>query len=274
MKAMIKIMNRFSGNFLVALLGLLVSGANGQTVGFTNGFEIENWEKSEMTEGTTEFFGTFTDGDGVTQSAQFNYVVNLGVTTTGVPERFADFTVVAPVGANITFNWEYTGNHAWWEAYQQFHITVNGEIVASPLPESKSVGNYAHAGFGAAVTVAEGDTLGFRIGGRNFDSNSFINGTLTVSNFQFEVLASAPLELFVSQNEVAPGSLDFEWPSRAGKVYDLKSSTDLSIPVENWEVWDGQLDVPATDGPTTRIEAVATGGEKRFFVVVEKPGSA
>ena len=271
---MTKMTNRFLASSLASLLGLSTSAANGQTVGFTNGFEIENWEKSDITEGTTEFFGTFTDGEGVTQSAQFSYSVNLGVTTTGVPERFADFTLVAPVGANINFNWEYSGNHAWWEAYQQFHITVNGEIVASPLPEFKSVGNYSHAGFGAAVTVAQGDILGFRIGGRNFDSNSFINGTLTVSDFQFEVLASAPLELFINQSADVTGTLDFEWPSRAGKVYDLKSSTDLSIPVENWEVWDNRLNVPAAAAATTRIESVAAGGEKRFFVVVEKPGPA
>lgn len=41
----------------------------------------------------------------------------------------------------------------------------------------------------------------------------------------------AGFQLVITPNEANPGTCDFTWESRDGKVYDLLSSTDLSTPV-------------------------------------------
>jgi hypothetical protein len=248
---------------VLAFTAALAAGGHCQTVGFTDGFEIENWEKGEIDDGTTEMFGV------ATESAEFSYTVNLGNPGPGVTNRTADFTITAPFNANITFDWEFTGNHRWFQAFGEFHVIVDDEEVISPVNEEGSSGGYNYIGFDETFSVEAGDTFGFRIGGQNFDSSSILNGLLRVSNFRVEETAGSGVGLIISKSETTPGTFDLEWTSRTGKVYDLLSSTDLSTPVESWAIWDGQADIPAAD-EITRIEALVPEGSKRFFVVIEK----
>jgi len=80
--------------------------------------------------------------------------------------------------------------------------------------------------------------------------------------------ASAPasLELGISPSDSTPGSFDFSWTGREGKLYDLVSSTDLSTPPETWAVWDGQSEVAST----TLTDVPAGSDPKRFFAIIEK----
>lgn len=242
----------------------LTAGGNAQIVGFTEGFEIENWEKTDIDDGTTEMLG-------VTQDiAEFSYNVNLGAPGgPGVTNRTADFTITSPIFANITFDWEFTGNHRWFQAFEEFHVIVNDEEVVSPVDGEGSSGGFNFIGFDETFSVQAGDTMGFRIGGENFDSTSIINGLLRVSNLRVEETAGPGISLSIARNEGPDGTYVFAWNSLAGKVYDLLSSTDLSEPLENWTVWDGQADITA-DGEVTTIETLAAEESKRFFVVVEK----
>lgn len=172
----------------MSLLGL---GAHAQTIGFTDGFEITNWERTEIlatdqvvSDGITNMAEITIDG--VAQSAEFTYDVSLP--GGGVSNRTADFTITLSNNAEITFDWEFTGMHAWWQAFAEFRVIVNGEVVelpdGNPVDPTSTSGNYFFNGFDQKVTVQAGDTFGFRIGGQNFDSTSTLNGVLTVSNFR------------------------------------------------------------------------------------------
>lgn len=246
---------------ILLLVGASHSNLSAQT-GFTGGFAIENWEKTEIDDGTTELFGV-TDTE-----AEFIYKVDRGSPGgPGVPARFADFTLTSPFNAKITFDWEFTGNHRWWEAYEEFHVVVNGEEVSTPLPEFKSVGDFSHLGVEQTVSVRAGDSVGFRIGGRNFDSTSLLDGVLRITNFAVVELPGEAIEISLTRNEGNPETWDFEWPAREDKLYDLLSTTDLSSPLENWDVREADI---APEGPRARLEAVEVDDAERYFVVVEK----
>ena len=170
-----------------ALLSLLEPTANAQTIGFTDGFEIANWESTEIlatdqvvSDGFTDMFQS--DLDGAAQSAEFTYDVSLP--GGGVSNRTADFTITLANDAEITFDWEFNGMHAWWQAFAEFRIIVNDEVIESPVDLTTTSGGYFFNGFDKQVNVKAGDKFGFRIGGQNFDSTSTLKGTLIVSNFR------------------------------------------------------------------------------------------
>ena len=70
------------------------------------------------------------------------------------------------------------------------------------------------------------------------------------------------------------GGLTFEWGSNAGKKYDLLSSTDLTIPISQWDAYSsgGQTyeNMEASGSGTNQISNVLALGDVRFFVVVEE----
>ena len=178
---------RFRPNLFFGLLSALGVSAHAQTIGFTDGFEIANWESTEIlatdqvvSDGFTDMFQI--DLDGAAQSAEFTYDVSLP--GGGVSNRTADFTITLANDAEITFDWEFTGMHAWWQAFAEFRIIVNDEVIESPVDLTTTSGAYFFNGFDQQVNVKAGDKFGFRIGGQNFDSTSTLNGKLIVSNFR------------------------------------------------------------------------------------------
>jgi hypothetical protein len=64
-------------------------------------------------------------------------------------------------------------------------------------------------------------------------------------------------------------NFDFTWESRDGKLYDLVSSTELSIPPADWPVYEGNADIAGT-APENTLPVVPPTGPKRFFAVIEK----
>jgi len=160
---------------------------NAQSIGFTEGFEIANWDKTEiLASGQTVSDGVTTmaelDGGAPAQSAEFTY--NVSLAGGGVSNRTADFTITVANNSEITFDWELTGMHAWWQAMAEFRIIVNGVVLESPVDLASTSGNFFFSGIDQKVSLQAGDTFGFRIGGQNFDSTSIIRGALTVSNFR------------------------------------------------------------------------------------------
>jgi hypothetical protein len=81
-----------------------------------------------------------------------------------------------------------------------------------------------------------------------------------------------PIPLKITKNPNTPGTFDFEWPSRSGKLYDLLTSTDLADPVAEWPVYDdGQTLYEAIPpaGETTTLAAVPSADPRRFFAIRE-----
>ena len=83
-------------------------------------------------------------------------------------------------------------------------------------------------------------------------------GTLLTEDFSFR--------LVITHNH---GNLDFSWDSRAGKLYDLVTSTDLDTPIPEWEIHQGYANIPGTP-PENMLENVDPDGDRRFFAMIEK----
>ncbi len=180
-------LNNAKRNLFFPLLSLMGFSANAQTIGFTDGFEVTNWENTEIlatdqvvSDGITGMFQS--DLNGAAQSVEFTYDVSLP--GGGVSNRTADFTITLANDAEITFDWEFSGMHAWWQAFAEFRVIVNDEVIESPVDLFTTSGGYFFNGFDQKVNLQAGDKFGFRIGGQNFDSTSLLNGKLIVSNFR------------------------------------------------------------------------------------------
>lgn len=90
--------------------------------------------------------------------------------------------------------------------------------------------------------------------------------------------SAAPFKLTITPNATTPGSYDFEWVGKEGKLYDLVSATSLATAPGTWDVYDpdGPGGEPAYQdispgGTTTTLMDVPGGSNPtRFFVLVEK----
>lgn len=99
------------------------------------------------------------------------------------------FSTIASTTGAITVNWDYSGFHAFYQVIAFIHPFVIHNSSKSYL----SGANYGPAnccsapsnGFNytgsTTFNVTAGDSYGFEIGGRNYDSNSQLTGTLTVT---------------------------------------------------------------------------------------------
>jgi hypothetical protein len=83
-------------------------------------------------------------------------------------------------------------------------------------------------------------------------------------------LTAEPFALCISPNGT---NFDFEWNSQPGKVYDLVTSTDLTIPIADWPIYnDGETlyeNIPAI-GTTTSLAEVPSATARRFFAIREE----
>jgi hypothetical protein len=77
--------------------------------------------------------------------------------------------------------------------------------------------------------------------------------------------ASLDLDIALS----GPGSYEFSWNSQDGQAYDLVSSTDLSTPPTEWEVYEGNSGIVGTAPQNTLVISEQTD-VKRFFAIVAK----
>lgn len=83
------------------------------------------------------------------------------------------------------------------------------------------------------------------------------------------VPGSAPLLLTIVPSSETPDTFDFSWTGKQGKLYDLVTSTDLSVPIMDWPVYSTYGDL-AADPTLNELIAVPSEDGKRFFAVVEK----
>ncbi len=79
---------------------------------------------------------------------------------------------------------------------------------------------------------------------------------------------STPSRIALDVN-ASGANLVFTWDSRAGKVYDLLSETDLSIDPTTWPIWDGNEGIAATPDENT-LTIPRPADSERYFVIAEK----
>jgi hypothetical protein len=118
--------------------------------------------------------------------------------------------------------------------------------------------------------VSAGDPLTVVLG---VEDTNTLGNRMIWDDVVLEVESSPPVsdfQLIITPTAGSPGNYDFEWDSKAGKLYDLVSATDLSTASNTWPVWDGREGLVATP-PVNTLTAIPGGGDpRRFFVLIEK----
>lgn len=158
--------------------------------GFIGAYQMQNWTAIASNGGTT----AITPPGGLTQCATFGYNINLnsnpatGCCGGGVSLRTWTFQTTAANTGTATFQWHYTGFHTYFAVTALFHaFSGNATPItlysAGPVNCCTSPSNgFDVSGIGS-IAVTQGMPFGFIVGGSNGDSNSQLNGTLTITNF-------------------------------------------------------------------------------------------
>ncbi|MFZ3211258.1 MAG: putative Ig domain-containing protein [Terriglobales bacterium] len=124
--------------------------------------------------------------------AAFSYNVNLGNPGSGVSPRtwtFQNLNNNPGITGTLSFNYEYTGHHSFFEVTAELQVfsgsTSNATTLYSAGPEdccTTPSGGFDVTGTGS-IAVTAGQPFGFIAGGSNFDSESFLEGTVYITNF-------------------------------------------------------------------------------------------
>ncbi len=156
-----------------------LSNLEGRARDFTGAYAMENWLTSGIEGGTTEI----EPATCVTGSAAFSYDVNLGIPGPGVTFRTTSFSAPAQASGLATFDWNWTGFHAYALPWGFLEVFADGPGGTSSITlYDGAVGVPFDLSGSASINVAAGYDWGIIVGGSNFDSSSQINGTVTVSN--------------------------------------------------------------------------------------------
>ncbi|MBV9771926.1 MAG: putative Ig domain-containing protein, partial [Bryobacterales bacterium] len=184
-----------------ATASFTISSAVSTTVGFTGPYQLQYWMPSGSNGGTT----TITPASGPSTSAQFAYSINTG--GGGVSARTWTFQDTAAGTGNVSFNWSYTGFHAYYEVTALFQVFAGSNVVTLYNPMQQNCCTSPSGGFTASgtgtIAVTQGQAFGFTVGGSNYDTNSVLNGTLTITNFSAPF--APPANLTISPSSVPNG---------------------------------------------------------------------
>lgn len=121
---------------------------------------------------------------------EFKYDVDLGSPGGGVSFRTADFTLSAPESGQFTCDWNVNAIHSFFEPVSEYDLIAqdaNGvETVETLFSGDFGSSIISPEGRNATIHVDAGQPLGIRAGGGNFDSNSFIRGSVVLSRMTWE----------------------------------------------------------------------------------------
>ena len=122
-----------------------------------------------------------------------------------------------------------------------------------------------------AASIADHVGKSFKIVLGVEDANDFANRVIFDNVSLVTDAEPVPtLPLTISENEANPGNFDFSAGAKDGFLYDLVSSTDLSVDPSTWPVWEGQENLAGTSPQITISNVPGGTDEKRFFALIEK----
>ncbi len=125
--------------------------------------------------------------DGSSAPAQFTYNWN-DPCSCGTSGNWS-FSTTSDVSGTVSLSWTYTGFNAWYDVTAGLNafVTHLGTTTTTPLVSagpanccSSPSGGFSYSG-STSLTVAVGDSYGFTMSGSNYDSDSTLNGTFTVT---------------------------------------------------------------------------------------------
>ena len=148
---------------------------------FDNDTRLEHWIGSGMVDGET-----WTDpSSGPADQAAFSYEVDRSYSGDGVPFGITHWAVWAEAEGYLRFDYDYTGDHrttgAW--AYLAAYSMTDGGLHTVVLVDEPTTGEFAFSG-SVILPVQQGMERGFSAGGGNSDSDSRIDGVVTISGFR------------------------------------------------------------------------------------------
>jgi hypothetical protein len=188
--------------------------------GFTNAYAPKKWTTTGIADGTSNtLFLSETPGYGT-----FSYAVNLGNPGPGVSSRTATFQTIALGSRTFSFNYDYTGFHAYFATYAVLQVFADGpagteliDLVNGPVGSP-----FAFSG-SASIQTHHGFPFGFIVGGSNYDYISILQGDLKISNVNGDADNNAVVDK--CEHCTLLGDLNCD------QVVDL---LDLALLAENW----------------------------------------
>ncbi len=152
--------------------------------GFTGPYALEHWERGTIEQGTTGIAPV----EGNPSALEFTYRVFLGEPAGGVSHRTATFHTRADDSGLVMFDYVYEIFHSWYNVHavlEVFNRTAEKRWTKKLVRFSNLATTGPRTFTGSAkFRVHAGCPFGFAIGGSNFDSNSILEGKLTLTNFR------------------------------------------------------------------------------------------
>jgi hypothetical protein len=121
-------------------------------------------------------------GPGTTSAAQTGSTTTLNYSLTGPDVHTTQSwiaTATAGDAGDYAFNWDYSGNHAFFEAIA-FLNAVSPSSGSASLVNASTFGLFDFTGSYTFANVNAGDTLQFIFGGSNQDSTELLSGTVVL----------------------------------------------------------------------------------------------
>jgi hypothetical protein len=158
---------------LCSVLLAAIAALSGTSAAFADTSSPTAWASSGVPTNTVTSDGT-TGSD-----PSFSY--DADIRSCGYCERSWTFATTATTAMRVPLNWHYSGLHSWYQATARIQAFVdhNGTRTAVTLQSGGVSGGFDWSG-SYGVTVAAGDTYGFIVSGRHYDSSNILRGTLTV----------------------------------------------------------------------------------------------
>ena len=168
----------YNGDSVYVRISKGVVPVDGCDAGFTNAYALDKWDNGPILSGDT----WITPDNGAAGTAVFSYEVDLG--SGGVSYRAARFKAKAFGDGTFSFDYDYSGFHAFFSAYADFKIFAdgpNGTEIIRIVDDVRTNSYFSFTG-SASIQIHHGYDFGFIVGGENYDGNSRLEGDLTISN--------------------------------------------------------------------------------------------
>ena len=241
---------------------------------FQGPYQLQNFTATASNGGTT----SITPSSGPASSASFSY--NIDLAGGGVSFRTWTFQTNAAGTGPVSFQWHYTGFHAFFAVQALFQVFADGPSGRTTItlynPPQQNCCTSPSAGFDvqgtATINVTQGFAFGFTVGGSNFDSNSHMNGTLTISDLSAPSPPN-PVALAGASGAVAIASGDFNGDGKADIAIANSGTNNVSPLLGNGDGTFVQLgNIAAGTNPSSLIIA-DFNGDGRGDVAVANSGS-
>ena len=163
---------------IVAAFGTAVLAATAHADTFSGDWGLDTWSMSGIAGGVASIMT-------VPDNLTCEYHIDLG--GGGVPQQSGTYSVMAPSDGQVCFDWQWTGFHSWSASYAGLQLFADGpggtEII--DLVEYHYVfATFDYSGE-ASIAVHAGYNFGLIVTGENYDADSRVSGTVTLTDWAF-----------------------------------------------------------------------------------------